>query len=189
MSLLVHGVEIGADSAEILRADERAKAAGDFLLHLGHTDGALAQVVGKRHPQIGDEAQHLCGVFAHAPHQIERLRLFDPTTALVVLDGMRVMAMSVEQDRLVVREDPPYLPRTERRSVVLSRRLTECMGTGEQPHHSFGPALSGGFVQKRQFAQQVCIAQGVLAIELPIWSPAIVHQRPNSLGQDAMLGA
>ena len=30
MPLLVHGIEIGADGAEILRADELAKAAGDF---------------------------------------------------------------------------------------------------------------------------------------------------------------
>ena len=47
MPLLVHSIEIGADGAEILRADERAKAAGDFLLHLGHANGALPQIVGK----------------------------------------------------------------------------------------------------------------------------------------------
>ena len=45
MSLLVHGIEIGADGAEILRAFERTKAARDFLFHLGHSDGALASPI------------------------------------------------------------------------------------------------------------------------------------------------
>ena len=189
MSLFVHGIEIGANGAEILRAVERAKAAGDFLLDLGHSDGALAEIVGKRHAQIGHETQHLCGMFAHAAQQIERLRLFDPAAAFVVSKGMRISSMSVEQNCLVVGEDPPYLPRTERRSVVLSRRLATFMGSGQQPHHAFGPTLPTGFVQERQFAQQVCIAQGVLAVQLPIRSPAIVHQRRYALGQDAMLGA
>ena len=89
MSLLVHGIEIGANCAEIPRTVERAKAAGDFLLDLGHSDGPLAEIVGKWHAQIGHEAQHLCGMLAHAAQQIERLRLFDPAAAFVVSDGMR----------------------------------------------------------------------------------------------------
>ena len=97
MSLFVHGIEIGANGAEILRAVERAKAAGDFLLDLGHSDGALAEIVGKRHAQIGHETQHLCGVFAHAVQQAERHRLFDPTAALVVSDGMRITGLSIMQ--------------------------------------------------------------------------------------------
>ena len=48
MSLLVHGIEIGADDAEILCTFEGPKAAGYFLLYFGHPDGALAQIIGKR---------------------------------------------------------------------------------------------------------------------------------------------
>ncbi len=64
MALLMHGIEIGAKGAEVLRALKRAKASGDFLLHLKHTDGTLAEIVGKRYAQIGRETQHLCGVLA-----------------------------------------------------------------------------------------------------------------------------
>ena len=83
MPLLVHGIEIGADGAEILRADERAKAAGDFLLHLGHTDGALAQIVGKWRTQDCHETQHLGSMFVHTAQQIEGQGLLDPAAALM----------------------------------------------------------------------------------------------------------
>ena len=48
MALCVHGIEIGTYDAAILRADERTKAVGYFLLYFGHPDGALAQINGKR---------------------------------------------------------------------------------------------------------------------------------------------
>ena len=54
MSLLVHGIEIGADDAEILGNFKGPKAAGYFLLYFGHPDGALAQIIGKRHTQVGN---------------------------------------------------------------------------------------------------------------------------------------
>ena len=97
MALLMHGIEIGANDAEVLRALKRAKASGDFLLHLGHTDGTLAEIVGKRYARIGRQTQHLCGVFAHAVQQAERHRLFDPIAALVVSDGMRITGLSIMQ--------------------------------------------------------------------------------------------
>ncbi len=48
----MHGIEVSADGAEILCPLKRAKTTGNFLLHLGHADGALAQGVDKRHVQI-----------------------------------------------------------------------------------------------------------------------------------------
>ena len=112
------------DGAEVFRALERTKAAGGLLLHLGHADGALAQVVGKRHAQIRHETQHFGRMLAHAAKQVERRGLLDPAPALAVSGRLRMAGLSFLQKRLVVRKYAPYLPDTQRRSVAPSRRLT-----------------------------------------------------------------
>ena len=99
MPLLVHGIEVRADSAEILCTLERAKTAGDLLLHLGHADGALAQIVGKGHAQIGHETQHLGGMLAHTVDEIERHGLLNPTTLATFLG--RPLAAACQERELV----------------------------------------------------------------------------------------
>lgn len=89
MPLLEHGIEVGAYDTEVLCTLEGSKAAGDFLLHLGHADGRLAQIVGERHAQIRHKPQHLGGMFVQPVDQIERNRLLDPAPALVVPGGSR----------------------------------------------------------------------------------------------------
>ena len=186
MFLLVHGIEIGADDAEILGTFEGTKAAGYFLLYFGHPDGALAQIFGKRHTQVCDETQHLCGMLTHAGQQIERRRLFHPPPAHILSDGKRVVGMSIAENNLVMRKEPPYLPCAQRRAVLLSCRLAALTSAGQQPDHAFGPDLVDGFMQKRHFTQQVCIAQSVLPIQLPARLPAVIDQRRYALGQDAV---
>ncbi len=187
MPLLVHGIEIGADGAEILRADERAKAAGDFLLHLGHTDGALAQIVGKWHTQVCHETQHLGSMFVQTAQQIEGQGLLDPAAALIPPFRPGIAGLSLLQDRLVAHKNPPYLPRAQRRSLILSCRLTAVTRGDQQRDHALRPALAGRFAQERQFAQQVRIAQGMLAVQLPIRFPAVMHQCCHALGQEPVL--
>jgi hypothetical protein len=43
-----------------------AKAAGYFLLHFWHTDGAFDKVVGERDSRIADKKQHSIGMLAQA---------------------------------------------------------------------------------------------------------------------------
>ena len=85
-----------------------------------------------------------------------------------------------------MREDAPDLPIAQRRSPALSGDLTAFPSARQQADHAFGPALASGFMRKRQFAQQVRIAQGVLAVQLPIRFPAVMHQHRYALGQDAV---
>ncbi len=153
MALLVHGIEVRADGAEILRTLKRAKTAGDFLLHLGHADGALAQVVGKQHAQIRHETQHLGGMLAHTADEIERHGLFNPAAALGLPRGPRITGLSLGQNRLVVRKNPPYPPFAQRCLIAPSRRLAVVTGADQKVDHAFGPSLAGGFAQKHQFAQ------------------------------------
>lgn len=54
-----------------------AQRAGDFLLHLGHADGAFAKVVGERHRRIGYEQQHRVSVPAQMQQQVEGDGLLD----------------------------------------------------------------------------------------------------------------
>ena len=62
MALLAQRVEAGADDAEMLGTGKRAEATGDFLFHLGHAHGALANVIGERCGRVADEAQDIVGV-------------------------------------------------------------------------------------------------------------------------------
>ena len=95
MPLLIHGIEVRANGAEVLRALECAKAAGDFLLYLGHTNGALPQIVGKWYAQIRQEAQHRVGMLAQAADEIERQGLLDPAAAFVLSGSLRVVGISL----------------------------------------------------------------------------------------------
>src|SRR5258708_1096720 len=56
MALLAECVEAGTNDAEIFGAAECAKAAGYFLLHFWHTDGAFTKIVGERHSRIEDKS-------------------------------------------------------------------------------------------------------------------------------------
>ncbi len=63
-------------------------------------------------------------MLVHAAEQIERRRLFHPPPALILSDGMRVADMSIAENNLVMRKDPPYLPCAQRHAVLLSCWLT-----------------------------------------------------------------
>jgi hypothetical protein len=95
MPLLVHRIEVRANGAEILRTLERAKAAGDFLLHLGHANSALAQIVGEWHPQVRREAQHRVGMLAQAADEIERQGLLNSASAFVLPGSLWVAGISL----------------------------------------------------------------------------------------------
>ena len=66
MALLAECVEAGTNDAEIFGTVECAKAAGYFLLHFWHTDGAFAKIVGERHSRIADKKQHGIGMLPQA---------------------------------------------------------------------------------------------------------------------------
>ena len=51
--------EIASYAAEDLGSFERAKAARDFLLHLGHANIVFALIVGEWHERVGEESQSL----------------------------------------------------------------------------------------------------------------------------------
>ena len=74
-ALLAQGVEVRADDAEGLSACHGAKTAGDLLLDLRHAHGLLGEVIGKGHPRVGHEAQHIVGVGAQPVEQIDGLAL------------------------------------------------------------------------------------------------------------------
>ena len=188
MPLLVHGIEVRTDDAEGLRAFEGAPAAGDFLFHLRHADGALGQIVGERHPQVRDKAQHRLGMLAHASDQVKRERLLDPTPTLVLpLDG-RITLEGPVQNRMVIPEDAPCAPRTQGRFARLARRHTVVTGLDQQIHQLFGPALTRGFALKGQLSQHVRIAQGVQAVRKPpISRPAVMHRGAQQVRQDAVI--
>ena len=48
LTLLAQSVEAGTDDAEIFGTGKGAEAVRNFLFHLGHANGALANVVGER---------------------------------------------------------------------------------------------------------------------------------------------
>ena len=61
-----------------------APAAGDFLFHLGHANGARRQIVGKGRTPIGHETQHRVGMLAQPLEEVECHGRLDPTAALVL---------------------------------------------------------------------------------------------------------
>src|SRR5579862_7519385 len=99
MPLLVHGIEIRADSAEVLCALERAKATGDFLLDLGHANGVLTQIIRKRYAQIRHESQHRVSMLAQSIDEIECEGLLDPAATFVLPGGLRIVGVSFSQNR------------------------------------------------------------------------------------------
>ena len=103
-------------------------------------------------------------MLVHAAEKIERRRLFHPPPALILSDGMRVADMSVAENNRVMRTDPPCLPCAQRRAVLLSCRLAAVTSGDQQHDHALRLALAGRFVQERQFAQRVRIAQGRFAV-------------------------
>src|SRR5579859_2072206 len=56
--LLAQGGEIAADDAKDFGAAPRAKAAGDFLANLGHTQVALGQVIVEGDAKIVHKSEH-----------------------------------------------------------------------------------------------------------------------------------
>ena len=80
MALLAKSIEAGADDAEIFSAFEGSERSGDFLLDLGHANGALTQVVRKRDGRVVHEQQHGIGMLAHAAQEIEWNGLLDAAT-------------------------------------------------------------------------------------------------------------
>jgi hypothetical protein len=75
MALLVHGSQVGADSAKGVGAVLSSKAAGDFLFHLRHAHRLLGEVIRKGDAVLGSEAPDIIGLGAQAPEEVGRLAL------------------------------------------------------------------------------------------------------------------
>lgn len=63
--------EIGSDGADGVGALVAAKAAGDLLLDLGHSDGLFGEVVAEGDERIGSEPQDIIDVVAQSSVEIE----------------------------------------------------------------------------------------------------------------------
>ncbi len=92
-------------------------------------------------------------MLAHTVDEIERHGLFNLTTALGLPRALRITGLSLSQNRLVVRKNPPYPPFAQRSLIAQSRCLAVVTGADQKVDHAFGPSLADGFAQKRQFAQ------------------------------------
>ena len=73
--LLVHGRGTGADDAVSLRSWQRAKAARDFLLDLGHSDGLFGKIIGERHIGLCHKAPNIVAVTPQSANQMGGLAL------------------------------------------------------------------------------------------------------------------
>ena len=59
-------------------------------------------------------------------------------------------------------------------------------GAKEQPLHALGPGVAMGVDDEGEFAQQMCPAQGVVAVRVAqIRGPAVVHRHTGVAREDA----
>ena len=187
MALLTESVEAGADDAEIFSAVECAKAAGYFLLHFGHTNGAFAKIVGKRDSRIMDKKQHGIGMLTQAAQQIEGNRLLATPTFAGRLGHFRILPLALAQNRIVERAESSnvFAGKCDR---LLPRRLAHLVGVEQKVLHPLRPSLGGDFLHVDQLTQEMRVAKCMDAIELPVWRPAIMNQYAQTLGQNAEIG-
>ena len=78
VALFAAGAQVAADAAELFRALQGAKAAGDFLPDFDHADVLLGLVVGEGHTDIPQEGQHGIRKIFQPIQQIGRLALGTP---------------------------------------------------------------------------------------------------------------
>jgi hypothetical protein len=74
--LLSQGREVSSDATKGGSSDERAKAAGNLLLHFDHAQVPFSQVIIKRHRQVLHEGHHSVLLLAQAIQQVASNTLF-----------------------------------------------------------------------------------------------------------------
>lgn len=159
----MHRGQVGADHTENLRALQRAKAARDLLLHLGHAHRLLGDVVREGHPGIGGKAPDIVGILAQPRDQVGRFALLD---APALARGARawVFAFGLAQNLIVDIAQMPQLHGGQRRTA-LCRALLRLR---EQLDHVQRPGLVLLLVHVGQLAQVVRVAQPVRALQGPV---------------------
>jgi hypothetical protein len=169
----------------VLGAFECTEAAGDFLLHFWHPHALFPGVICEGHGGVMDKTQDGIGMLAHAAQQVEGDRLLNAPTLARWLEYFGIELFAVAQ-YLTVKGAEGGDVGAAQYHAFLPDRFAQRVGLAEELAHLLGPSLTGQFLHIDQFAQQMRVAQGVYAIERPVWRPAIMDEDAQPIGQDAM---
>ena len=93
----------------------RVRKQPEILLHFGHSDRALAQIVCEGDAKISHEAQHLGRMFAHPAQQVDCRHLFDVPAPSTFSFGFWIFGSTLGQDGAVARKNLPDLFWSQRR--------------------------------------------------------------------------
>ena len=104
----MQGGAIGADDAVSLRSFKCSKAAGDFLLDLGHSHRLFGQIVGERHAGLCHEAPDIIAVITQSANQIGGLALLG-SAAFAARQRSGVVALCLRQNCVIQVTQVAYL--------------------------------------------------------------------------------
>jgi len=175
--MLAHGGEVAADAREHLRARERAKRAGYLLLDLHHAQILFGLVVGERDRGIVQEGQHGALMLVEPAQEVVRFAVFGATAPPRPRRPGRVWIFdeACAQDGLIF-SDPGASLRRGGRACAIVARGDGAVHAQEQIPHAWGPLLMQDLVEKREFTQQVGVAEAMRAWQAEIGLEAIVDE-------------
>ena len=145
---------------------------------------ALGTIVGEGDVGVFGEAQHGDFVLVHPLPQIVGIGLghFAALAVLARWDGWK-LSRPLGEDGAVAFLQRLVLARGQRLVVAFRDLMT---GAKEQPLHALGPRVIMGVDDEGEFAQQMCPAQGVVAVRVAqIRGPAVVHRHTGVAREDA----
>src|SRR6266568_1291225 len=173
MALLAHGGNVAADAAKDFSAAPTAKATGHFLADLGHAQVTFGQVIVERDPEVVHEGQHRPWIVFEAEQDVANWSLCG-SAALAGAFGRRVGTQALRNQVLILLTEVVAAPRGELRLARIPGALDSRLDLEQQLGQALWPVLPGDFTDGGQVAQQVRIAQAVLAAKSEVGTQRVM---------------
>ena len=178
---------IRTNAAEGFGSRDGAEATSNLLLDFHHAQVAFGQIVVKGDAEIHHKAQDFGRALLQPQEQVAGFALFAAPALPGHGGGGRIGGQTLRQEGLVARREGFVRGRVQAFRARRAPLLNSALALAQESDHSLRPGLVALFDQRRQFAQVMRVAQGVLALRLPIRCPGIVDGNPVKEGQKANL--